>query len=201
MGKTVKMNRYQTKLQVSVARLEKHDYTDIGYLRNPLVLSRFHYRPQTKLRKGNVFTPVCQSFCSRGGGISACTGQTPPRADTPAPGQTPPTPPGRHPPGRQPPAATTADGTHSTGMHSCSYYFIYSLIFDTLEEKQFSQEYNCSIENTNWTNILHTDFQFCLIYKGFTQRTKVRILVENCKILEIMYIQVSFIICVFPSLN
>ena len=25
-----------------------------------------HYRPQTTLRKGNVFTSVCQSFCSRG---------------------------------------------------------------------------------------------------------------------------------------
>ena len=23
------------------------------------------YRPQTKLREGNAFTPVCQSFCSR----------------------------------------------------------------------------------------------------------------------------------------
>ena len=33
------------------------------------------YRPQMKLRKGTVFTPVCQSFCSqRGGGVclSAC---------------------------------------------------------------------------------------------------------------------------------
>ena len=27
-----------------------------------------NYRPQTKLGKGNVFTPVCQSFCSQGGG-------------------------------------------------------------------------------------------------------------------------------------
>ena len=25
------------------------------------------YRPQTKLRKGNVFTPVCQSFCLQRG--------------------------------------------------------------------------------------------------------------------------------------
>ena len=25
-----------------------------------------HLHPQTKLRKGNVFTPVCQSFCSQG---------------------------------------------------------------------------------------------------------------------------------------
>ena len=25
-----------------------------------------YYHPQTKLRKGNVFTSVCQEFCSRG---------------------------------------------------------------------------------------------------------------------------------------
>ena len=27
------------------------------------------YSPQTKLREGNVFTPVCQSFCSQGGSL------------------------------------------------------------------------------------------------------------------------------------
>ena len=30
-----------------------------------------HYRLQTKLRKGNVFTSVGQKFCPRGGGIVA----------------------------------------------------------------------------------------------------------------------------------
>ena len=41
-----------------------------------------NYRPLTKLRKGNVFTPVCQSFCSQGGVcLSACW-------DTHPPGQT-----------------------------------------------------------------------------------------------------------------
>ena len=46
------------------------------------------YRPQTKLQKGNVFTAVCQSFCSHGEGVcpSACW-DTLPWADTP--GQTP----------------------------------------------------------------------------------------------------------------
>ena len=39
----------------------------------------YYYRPQTKLREGNVFTPVCQSFYSQGGGsgggcIPACNG-------------------------------------------------------------------------------------------------------------------------------
>ena len=61
------------------------------------------YGPQTKLRKGNVFTPVCQSFHSQGGvpapvhaGIHTPPGRHP-RADTPLgrplrqtpPGQTP----------------------------------------------------------------------------------------------------------------
>ena len=53
----------------------------------------YFYRPQTKLRKGNVFTPVCQSFCSQGGCLPQCIlGYTHPPlwADTP-PGQTPPT--------------------------------------------------------------------------------------------------------------
>ena len=64
------------------------------------------YRPQTKLRKGNVFKPVCQSVCSQGeGGLPQCIlGRQPPWADTPL---------GRHPP--------AADGVHPTGMHSCSH--------------------------------------------------------------------------------
>ena len=60
---------------------------------------------QTKLRKGNVFTPVCQSFCSAGGG--GCLPQCM-LGYTNTPGQTPP---------QQ--TATAADGTYPTGMHSC----------------------------------------------------------------------------------
>ena len=45
-----------------------------------------YYRPQTKLRKGNVFTPICQSLCSHGGiCLSACWDthlRTDPWADT-----------------------------------------------------------------------------------------------------------------------
>ena len=59
--------------------------------------------PATKLRQGNVFTPVCQSFCSQGegvylwsrGGVCHTPGQTPPSGQTP-PGQTAP-PPGQTP--------------------------------------------------------------------------------------------------------
>ena len=43
------------------------------------------YRPQTKLRKGNVFTPVCKSFWSQGGGVypSMHGGRHTPWADSP----------------------------------------------------------------------------------------------------------------------
>ena len=61
------------------------------------------YRLQTKLRKGNVFTPVCDSV--QGGGVHL-------------PRQTH-TPPGRHPPSPHPERATTADCTHPTGIHTC----------------------------------------------------------------------------------
>ena len=39
------------------------------------------YRPQTNLRKGNVFTSVCLEFCPRG--VYTAPRQTPPREDTP----------------------------------------------------------------------------------------------------------------------
>ena len=89
------------------------------------------YRPQTKLRKGNALTPVCQSFCSDGGCLPQCMLGYTPWADTP-PGQTPP---GRHPPGRYPPGQTPlqtppADGTHPIGMHSCfSFKYVILIIF------------------------------------------------------------------------
>ena len=55
-----------------------------------VVSSCRYYHPQTKLRKGYVFTPVCQSFCSQGGSTWAHLpppGQvhTPPGAGTPRP--------------------------------------------------------------------------------------------------------------------
>ena len=59
----------------------------------------------TMLRKGNVFTPVCQSECSQEGLY------TPPRQALPMQ-----TPAGKTP---SPPTATAADSTHPTAMHSC----------------------------------------------------------------------------------
>ena len=69
------------------------------------------YRPQTKLRKGYVFTPVYHSVHGGGAVCPSASWDTPP-------GQTPPA---RHPPGQPHPqqTATAADGTHPTGMHSC----------------------------------------------------------------------------------
>ena len=97
----------------------------LGFFSSVVRPNNYIYRPQTKLRRGNGFTPVCQSFCSRGGICpSACWDTQPPpppwadtaQADThlsryhlgrhphpwvDTPGQTPPwtdTPLGRHPP-------------------------------------------------------------------------------------------------------
>ena len=64
--------------------------------------SYYCYRLQTKLRKGNVFTSMCQEFCPLGGR------SIPPR-------QTPP-PPGRHPPSRHPPQARHLPGRHPSGQ-------------------------------------------------------------------------------------
>ena len=76
------------------------------------------YRPQGSCGQGNIFTPVCHSFCSQGGSASVHAGipspqSRPPRADPPE--QTPPprpntppapdTPRSRHPQSRHPPGS------------------------------------------------------------------------------------------------
>ena len=101
-----------------------HDYIRGMYLK--AIFYQSNYRPQRSCGQGNIFTPVCHSFCSQGGGcLSACWDTTPPAADphqsrhppeqTPPQEQTPPPPP------EQTPAyGLRAAGTHPTGMHSCS---------------------------------------------------------------------------------
>ena len=79
-----------------------------------------YYRPQTKLWKGNVFTHVCQSFCSQG----VVSAPVHVGIHTQPPGRHPPgihTPLVRLPLGRRPPqqTATAVDGMHPTGMLSC----------------------------------------------------------------------------------
>ena len=74
------------------------------------------YRPQTKLRKCNVFTPVCQSFCSWGVVYPSMHWgrQT-------HPGQTPPCPvhAGIHTP------CPVHAGIHPPGSHCCGHYASY----------------------------------------------------------------------------
>ena len=77
-----------------------------------------------KLLQGNIFTGVCQSFCSHGVGGEGCLPQcmlgythTPGQSRHPLRRQTLL---GQTPPGSYTPTATTADGTHPTGMLSRS---------------------------------------------------------------------------------
>ena len=73
-----------------ISRCLKFLITSVKILLKSFKLIYSYYRPQTKLRKGNVFTPVCQSFCSQGGVcLSACWDTHPlgrypqgPQADT-----------------------------------------------------------------------------------------------------------------------
>ena len=84
---------------------------DMSHAHNHYPLN--NYRPQTKLRKGYVFTPVCHSV-HRGGGI--CPSgfwNTPPWADTPL---------AKHPPGGDP----AADG-YCCGRYA-SYWNAFLLV-------------------------------------------------------------------------
>ena len=117
----------------------KTETNTIHFKPRPSVFQR-NYRPQTKLLKGNVFTPVCQSFCSQGGEgacPSACwdtslPGQTPLIKHTPLgrhllgrhtplgrhpSGQTPPSRPASRPPDRHPPWTDTPLDRHPLGRH------------------------------------------------------------------------------------
>ena len=75
--------------------------------------------PANKVAEGNVFTLVCQSFCSWGGVYPSWTdippmADTPPRADTPRAG-TPRA--GTHPLGQTPPGRPFPGQTHLLGRH------------------------------------------------------------------------------------
>ena len=83
------------------------------------------YRPQTKLRKGNVFTGVCQGSCPRCGVSQHTLGQTPPSLT------------------RQPP-----DG-HCSGRYA-SYWnaFLFVIFFETLYEIWFADPDDSTFEYT-----------------------------------------------------
>ena len=75
----------------------------------PVTGSTLFYRPQRSCDQGNIFTPVCHSFCSQGGGgLPQCMlgYHPPPGADTPLP-RTRHSPKSRpHPPGADTPPQT-----------------------------------------------------------------------------------------------
>ena len=80
-----------------------HDYICGMYLK--AIFYQSNYRPQRSCGQGNIFTTVCHSFCSQGGGSASVhagipppPGSRPPRADTP---------PGADPPGADTPGADT----------------------------------------------------------------------------------------------
>ena len=80
--------------------------------------SSFLLPSATKLQQGNVFTPVCQSFCSQGVSASVHAGKHPPGRYTPLGWYTLPR------AGTPPTTVTAADGTHPTEVHSCWKYVL-----------------------------------------------------------------------------
>ena len=131
--------KYSLSRSFSVNRLLRPIHIKQKQKRKLSLIFVIYYRLQMKLRKGNVFTPVSQSFCSQGGlpqymlgcilPQTRCRHPPRPEADPPKPPRTR----GRH----SPPGAVHAGrygqqegGTHPTGMHSCSLnFFACRLIF------------------------------------------------------------------------
>ena len=71
-----------------------------------------YYRSQRSWQ-GNVFTPVCQSFCSRWRGVSGTPGQTP-------------LPPSRNPPRQTPPAGDHCSGRYASYWNTFLLWFRFS---------------------------------------------------------------------------
>ena len=118
------------------------DYTRLVCFR---CLSTYHnYRPQRSCGQGNIFTPVCHSFCSQGGLPQCMLGyhhhhpppdqtspwdetprdQTPPQTRHAPPYQIPPwdqPPRTRHPPGTRPPREADSSRRSTSGRYA-SYW-------------------------------------------------------------------------------
>ena len=87
--------------------------------------------PATKLRQGNVFTPVCHSV--HGGGVADSPQSRPPWEQTPPREQTPPVnrnpPRNRHPPGSRPPLCSACWEIRATSGRDASYWNAYLAYF------------------------------------------------------------------------
>ena len=86
------------------------------YFYHPHMRTGNNYRPQTKLRKGNVFTSMCQEFCPQGGVCHTLPWQ----ADTP-PGRQ--TPPWADPPQADTPRADTPPPADGYCSGRCTFYW------------------------------------------------------------------------------
>ena len=114
------------------------------------------YYSQMKLRKGNVFTPVCQSSCSQLRGVSqhalgshplADTPRAPPPLGRPPCGQTQTPPLGRHtPPGQTP----LPPAGHDTGRYA-SYWnaFLLEILSLTTRSQRPKKQSNCYCYHLN----------------------------------------------------
>ena len=120
----------------------------IVHLCHPSIGILYSYRPQRSCGQGNIFTPVCHSFCSqRGGSASVHAGmphppqsrhtpplspgsrQTPPGADTPR---------SRHPPGADIPPQHTVYERLVRILLECIlvFYQLITMLFLYLQYKQ-----------------------------------------------------------------
>ena len=111
------------------------------YIRNMGFVEKtfiFYYHPQRRFRQGNVFTPVCESFCSQGGCLPHThphPEQTPPWADTP----------GQTPLGRQTPPGQTHPWADTTPLCSACWDMVNKLAVGILLECILvSESYHCA---------------------------------------------------------
>ena len=75
----------------------------------------YYYRPQRSCGQGNIFTPVCHSFCSQGGGSASVHAGMPPPPRPPGAAPLEQTPPGSRPPPEQTPRPDPPDQTPPPG--------------------------------------------------------------------------------------
>ena len=133
-------------------------------------ISKIYLPSATKLRQGNIFTSVCQEFCSRGGVCLSACWDTTPQAD----------PPGRHP----------RVDTPSLGRHHCSgwyasywnaflyqYWFQFSFSFVVGREEPLSVTCaTCQTEFcSSWDLIVHAQQEHSLTIFAETSNNNVRI--------------------------
>ena len=107
-----------------------------------------NYHPQTKLREGNAFTPVCHSVHR---GKVYINGKTL-------------SPLGRHPPSGQtsPEMATEAGGAHPTGVQSCFHVISYNFFFFLSHRYYAKSHIFAQLINVHLTLIIGGSYNYLL---------------------------------------